>query len=102
MRCTQELREVFVEAVNQLGGGERVTPKGILNVMMVEGFTMYHVKSHLQVHSSHVFSHPPITFSWPEDLELALEAKKLQVQHGNSTVNAFSSMYDFPQGLESC
>ncbi|KAM5551289.1 hypothetical protein ABKV19_026218, partial [Rosa sericea] len=35
--------------------------------------------------------HPPIAFGLSGDLELALEAKKLQVQHGNNTVNAFSS-----------
>ncbi|XP_024164961.1 serine/threonine-protein kinase STY46 isoform X1 [Rosa chinensis] len=35
-------------------------------------------------------SHPPPAFGLSEDLELALEAKKLQVQHENTTVNAFS------------
>ncbi|XP_050365037.1 serine/threonine-protein kinase STY46-like isoform X2 [Argentina anserina] len=33
-------------------------------------------------------SHPPPAFGLSEDLELAFEAKKLQVQHGNDTANA--------------
>ncbi|CAL9114736.1 unnamed protein product [Musa textilis] len=49
LRWTVELHDRFVDAVTQLGGPDKATPKTIMRVMGVKGLTLYHLKSHLQV-----------------------------------------------------
>ncbi|KAL5698185.1 Myb transcription factor phl7 [Ranunculus cassubicifolius] len=48
LRWTHELHQRFEDAVTQLGGPDRATPKGVLRMMGVQGLTIYHIKSHLQ------------------------------------------------------
>ncbi|XP_065862839.1 protein PHR1-LIKE 2 [Euphorbia lathyris] len=48
LRWTAELHDRFVDAVAQLGGPDKATPKTIMRTMGVKGLTLYHLKSHLQ------------------------------------------------------
>ncbi|KAG0581506.1 hypothetical protein KC19_4G257200 [Ceratodon purpureus] len=48
LRWTPELHERFVDAITQLGGADKATPKTVMRVMGVKGLTLYHLKSHLQ------------------------------------------------------
>uniref|UniRef100_A0A3Q7HE16 Myb-like domain-containing protein n=1 Tax=Solanum lycopersicum TaxID=4081 RepID=A0A3Q7HE16_SOLLC len=48
-RWTVELHEMFVKAVNELGGPYDATPKNIVKLMDDEDITPEHIKSHLQV-----------------------------------------------------
>ncbi|KAH0898521.1 hypothetical protein HID58_048089 [Brassica napus] len=48
LRWNSDLHNSFVQAVEQLGGEHRATPKMVLQLMDVRGLTISHVKSHLQ------------------------------------------------------
>ncbi|KAI4296098.1 hypothetical protein L6164_036085 [Bauhinia variegata] len=48
LRWTADLHERFVDAVTQLGGASKATPKAIMRTMNVKGLTLFHLKSHLQ------------------------------------------------------
>lgn len=48
LKWTQDLHERFIEAVNQLGGADKATPKTVMKLMGIPGLTLYHLKSHLQ------------------------------------------------------
>ncbi|KAG8365315.1 hypothetical protein BUALT_Bualt18G0091900 [Buddleja alternifolia] len=48
LRWTADLHERFIDAVTQLGGPSKATPKALLRTMGVKGLTLFHLKSHLQ------------------------------------------------------
>ncbi|CAO2187869.1 unnamed protein product [Urochloa humidicola] len=48
LRWTADLHDRFVDAVSQLGGPDKATPKAIMRTMGVKGLTLFHLKSHLQ------------------------------------------------------
>ncbi|KAE9589236.1 putative transcription factor MYB-HB-like family [Lupinus albus] len=52
LRWTHELHRCFVHAIETLGGHHNATPKLVLQLMDVQGLTISHVKSHLQMYRS--------------------------------------------------
>ncbi|KAB8472939.1 hypothetical protein FH972_025304 [Carpinus fangiana] len=52
LRWTPELHQLFVQAVESLGGKDKATPKRILQTMSIKELKISHIKSHLQMYRS--------------------------------------------------
>ncbi|GMH31164.1 hypothetical protein Nepgr_033007 [Nepenthes gracilis] len=48
LKWTPKLHQRFIQAIDQLGGADKATPKSLMRVMGIPALTLYHLKSHLQ------------------------------------------------------
>ncbi|KAG2312904.1 hypothetical protein Bca4012_027511 [Brassica carinata] len=76
LKWTCELHHRFTEAVNQLGGPNKATPKGLMKAMEIPGLTLYHLKSHLQ--------------KYRQGKSLKIDDNKLEVSSASETQEAES------------
>ncbi|KAK8526038.1 hypothetical protein V6N12_020519 [Hibiscus sabdariffa] len=81
LKWTPELHQRFVEAVNQLGGPDKATPKNLMRVIGIAGLTLYHLKSHLQKYR----------MAKSQQTEICLSSK-LDGEIKNSLLAAFRSL----------
>ncbi|CAH9072088.1 unnamed protein product [Cuscuta epithymum] len=68
LRWTTDLHDRFVDAITQLGGPSKATPKAILRTMSVNGLTLFHLKSHLQKYRLGLSTAYPLEISAPPNL----------------------------------
>ncbi|GFP92245.1 myb family transcription factor apl [Phtheirospermum japonicum] len=83
LRWTVELHERFVDAVTQLGGPDKATPKTIMRVMGVKGLTLYHLKSHLQ--KFRLGKQPHKEFNDHHSMKDGERASTLELQRNNAS-----------------
>ncbi|XP_027931510.1 two-component response regulator ARR10-like [Vigna unguiculata] len=115
LRWTPELHHSFVHVVERLGGQDRATPKLVLQLMNVQGLSIAHVKSHLQMYRSkkldevgQVLSQ---TYRWNQNQKLRrsviLHESMSPQQHlkmGNGGIilaTQFNKHYHFPSHTDS-
>ncbi|XP_024021466.1 protein PHR1-LIKE 2 isoform X1 [Morus notabilis] len=93
LRWTADLHERFVDAVTQLGGASKATPKAIMRTMNVKGLTLFHLKSHLQKYRLGIQSGKDMGEA-SKDASFLLESPRA----GNSSPNLPTS--DMNEGYE--
>ncbi|KAL7103180.1 hypothetical protein ACP275_08G164100 [Erythranthe tilingii] len=89
LRWTVELHERFVDAVAQLGGPDKATPKTIMRVMGVKGLTLYHLKSHLQ--KFRLGKQPHKEFNDQYSMKDVERASSLELQRNNTSSSGMAA-----------
>ncbi|KAL9159815.1 hypothetical protein ABFS82_08G159300 [Erythranthe guttata] len=89
LRWTVELHERFVDAVAQLGGPDKATPKTIMRVMGVKGLTLYHLKSHLQ--KFRLGKQPHKEFNDQYSMKDVERASSLELQRNNTSSSGIAA-----------
>ncbi|KAG4206179.1 hypothetical protein ERO13_A04G147200v2 [Gossypium hirsutum] len=89
LKWTPQLHQRFVEAVNQVGGADKATPKSLMRIMGISGLTLYHLKSHLQKYRLGKFQQTEICHSNKLD-----DYKEIQSNNGNSSDGTHNQMND--------
>ncbi|KAL9389102.1 hypothetical protein Peur_017707 [Populus x canadensis] len=89
LKWTQELHQRFVEAVNQLGGADRATPKSLMRVMEIPGLTLYHLKSHLQKYRLGKSQQSLISSENNQEVLFVADAKEIQSSDDHFQESAF-------------
>ncbi|KAG4206178.1 hypothetical protein ERO13_A04G147200v2 [Gossypium hirsutum] len=87
LKWTPQLHQRFVEAVNQVGGADKATPKSLMRIMGISGLTLYHLKSHLQKYRLGKFQQTEICHSNKLD-----DYKEIQSNNGNSSDGTHNQM----------
>ncbi|KAK9051001.1 hypothetical protein SSX86_027626 [Deinandra increscens subsp. villosa] len=111
LKWTPELHRRFVDAVTQLGGPEKATPKSLMRVMSIHGLTLYHLKSHLQkFRLGKIQQSPACSESKQEDLdqihdfdaEIADDHKSdiTSIDHNYETPNQINESLKIAQALQ--
>lgn len=89
LKWTQELHQRFVEAVNQLGGADRATPRSLMRVMEIPGLTLYHLKSHLQKYRLGKSQQSLISSENNQEVLFVADAKEIQSSDDHFQESAF-------------